>query len=286
MSALLSATVSLNDALKTICERLRPLYGPDAPREARFLLCACLGLEPLDLIARGTEALGAKAQLVDDWVLRRSKGEPLAYLAGFKEFYGLKLQVNEHTLIPRPDSETLVDAVLERFGDAPIDVLDLGTGSGALLLALLAQRAHWQGLGVDASLEALKIAEQNAKVLELADRSRFLHSHWFEAVAALKFDVIVANPPYVAESERGLMSLETQFEPQSALFAANDGMAAYMDILQDVGLYLRYGGFLFFEIGFSQGAIVADLMTQNGFQSIEIVSDLSGHARVVLGQKV
>ena len=209
-------------------------------------------------------------------------GEPLAYLEGQVGFYGREFGVTPDVLIPRADSETLVDLCLERAGQYEgMRVLDLGTGSGCLLLSLLAERPSWQGLGVDCSRPALLVAEKNALSLGLQERASFVLGDWATDLSSPGFDLIVANPPYVVPGETLGVGVE-EFEPGLALFTPEGSpMQPYELILRDAVRVLRPGGAIAFEVGAGRASAVADLCRRAGFHVAEIREDLGGIPRAV-----
>lgn len=214
-------------------------------------------------------------------VKRRAAREPLSHLRGYRDFYKHRFAVTPDVLDPRPDTEELVRAALE----TPFaTVLDLGTGSGCILLSLLADRAAAVGVGTDLSPGALAVAAQNAAALDVAQRATLRHSDWYEAVTE-RFDLIVSNPPYIAASEMaGLQPEVRDHEPRIALTDEADGLACYRTIIAGAPKHLTLGGWLMLEIGLTQAQAVGALMAARGFDAITTRQDLNGHDRVVLGQ--
>lgn len=235
-------------------------------------------------------------------VTKMQQGTPLAYLTGQQEFWSLNFKVNEHTLIPRPDTEILIEQVLTWINSRPKSVdddnkpkrlLDLGTGSGCIAISLAhelnksnpnSKAENWQVVAVDLSLEALKIAKHNAMVNEVAD-IEFIQSSWYDALSTQDeplFDVIVSNPPYIDEEDEHLARLVA--EPISALSAPNHGLADIEHIVQQAPQHLNVGGLLAIEHGFDQGLAVRQLFLDNSFDSVHTVQDFGGNDRVTLGQ--
>jgi release factor glutamine methyltransferase len=221
---------------------------------------------------------------------RRLKGEPVAYIVGYKEFWSLKLFVSNAVLIPRPETELLVQLVLECFSkDMPdIRVLELGTGSGAIALALGFERPMWQITAVDRSPLALSVARQNAKNLAIKN-VEFYESDWFSAVSDLAssqkiFQIIVANPPYLDPLDIHLESPELQYEPREALVSIPDGLQDFRRIIQTAPRYLAPNGWLLLEHGYQQGPEIIQLMAVNGFVQVQDFKDLAGLSRSVRGQ--
>ena len=236
-------------------------------------------------------------------VTKMQQGTPLAYLTGQQEFWSLNFTVNEHTLIPRPDTEVLIEQVLAWINsqpnrndddNKPKRLLDLGTGSGCIAISLAHElnkrqpnnkAERWQVVAVDLSLEALKVARHNAMVNEVAADIKFIQSSWYEALSAQDeplFDVIVSNPPYIDEEDEHLARLVA--EPISALSAPNHGLADIALIVKQAPQYLNAAGLLAIEHGFDQGAKVSQLFLDNRFESVHTVQDFGGNDRVTLGQ--
>lgn len=259
-----------------------------APGEARILLAHALGWRRTDLITRGDAVLpAARVDLFAALERRRLAGEPIAYLVGAREFYGLDLSVNPDVLIPRPETELLVDLTLDALAgcEAP-HVLDLGTGSGAIALAVAHARPDATVTAVDRSPAALSVAAGNAaRVLRQARPGgplRLLASDWYAALdpATARFDLIVANPPYIAAADPHLRTGDLRFEPATALTDGADGLAALRVIVAGAPRYLREAGNLLLEHGFDQGLAVRALLTGAGFQDVRTARDLAGHERV------
>ena len=250
--------------------------------DAQILLSAALQRPHSWLLAHDQDSLAREQNdLFMAWVQRRAQGEPLAYLLGDQEFYGLSLRVSPDVLIPRPDTETLVDWALEHMPDqAGFKVLDLGTGSGAIALALQQQRSHAEVTAVDASAAALAMARSNAQRLGLPVEN--LLGCWLEPVAERHFDLIVSNPPYIAEGDEHMKSLG--FEPKQALTSGVDGLDDLRLIIEAAPRHLKPGGWLLLEHGHDQAAAVADLLRQHGFGQIATRIDLGGNPRCTGGQ--
>ena len=247
--------------------------GIDA-REARLLLAEVCGFSQAGLAASPEQEIPFEVEnAFFEFVRRRAGGEPVAYILGRKEFYGLELAVNPTVLIPRPETELLVDLALERNA---FSVLDLGTGSGAIALSIKQHRPKCRVVAVDADLSALLTAKRNAAKLNLA--IDFRHGRWFEPVAGERFELIVANPPYVANGDPHLAAL--RFEPQGALLAGPEGLDSIREIVQAAGSFLRPGGALLLEHGIGQDAAVRTLLAAAGLASVATWPDLAGIARV------
>ncbi len=216
-------------------------------------------------------------------VARRRSGEPVAYILGRQGFWSLELDVANHTLIPRPDTELLVETALALLPTTPLAVLDLGTGSGAIALALACERPVWQVVGVDRVPEAVALASGNRERLQL-NNAVFAESHWFAALAGQRFALIVSNPPYIAAADRHLSQGDVRFEPSSALVAGIDGLDDIRQIIQQAPEHLNAAGWLLLEHGFDQAEAVRDLLDKRGFVQVQSRRDLGGHQRISLGQ--
>ena len=250
---------------------------PDSDRD--FLLCHRLGLDRAALLLEPARTIDTETwNTLEDDAARLNAGEPLAYVLGEWSFWDFDLIVTPAVLIPRPETETLVEAALARAHPGA-RILDLGTGSGAIAIALARAQAL-DVVAVDASLAALEIARENAARLEAA--VTFLAGDWFSAVAG-PFDLIVANPPYVAEQDPHLPALV--FEPDSALVSGPEGLDALSLIIAEAPGHLRPGGWLLVEHGYDQQAAVGDLFAAAGLEAIECLPDLGGHPRVTLGRQ-
>lgn len=214
---------------------------------------------------------------------RRRSGEPVAYILGRQGFWSLDLDVASHTLIPRPDTELLVETALALLPATPLQVLDLGTGTGAIALALACERPAWQVTGVDRVPEAVALAQGNGTRLQLAN-ARFAESCWFSALAGQRFQLIVSNPPYIAAADPHLSQGDVRFEPSSALVAGIDGLDDIRLIIEQAPEHLLAGGWLLLEHGFDQAEAVRELLAQRGFTAVDSRRDLGGHQRISLGQ--
>lgn len=247
--------------------------------DAQLLHLLALGRPPHDrgwLLAHDTDVLGTDVLArLEPLLQRRAAGEPMAYITGTKEFFGLPLQVDARVLDPRPDTETLVEWALQMIPeDAPCDVIDLGTGSGAIALALQHQRPQARVSAVDASPQALAVARGNAERLQLP--IRFIHSHWLRDVQGA-FDLIVSNPPYIRADDPHLAALT--HEPLQALASGMDGLDDIRTIIQQAPAHLRAGGWLLLEHGWDQAEMVRDMLTRAGWQQVQSRRDLAGIER-------
>lgn len=272
----------------TKARRALEAAGVDSPVfDARLLLETAAEVVRLDILTDPHRAISEEAGArLDALVARRVAREPLAYILGKQAFWSLDFAVGPAVLTPRPDTETVVTAALAALPeDAPARVLDLGVGSGAILLSILSARPLATGLGVDASPEALVFAQANAEALGLQDRVVMAHGDWGVGVAG-PFDLVVSNPPYIVSAEiAGLQPEVSVHEPRLALDGGGDGLDAYRRLWPDVARLLKPGGRFAVEIGLGQGPDVSALATEAGLEVEAVKPDLTGIGRVVLGQK-
>ena len=271
------------------CRSLQAAGIEEATLDARLLLEAVCGTDRNDLLVHGEQPVAPEAEeKYLNWIRQRAEHIPLQQLTGEQDFMGLTFSVNEHVLIPRQDTEILVEEVLKELHDG-MRVLDMCTGSGCILLSLLHYSNDCEGLGVDLSAEALEVAGRNVlKVLtpEKAEHAHFLQSDLFEKVEG-KFEIIVSNPPYIASAEvEKLMPEVRDHEPRMALDGTEDGLYFYRRIIEEAGRHLVSSGMLFFEIGYDQGQAVSELMCTRGYCEVQVVQDYAGLNRVVYGTYV
>jgi release factor glutamine methyltransferase len=256
----------------------------EARREAQVLLGFALGVTRAWVTTHPDQVVDSEAAArFRSLVVLRVSGHPVAYLVGVKEFYGLPLRVTPDVLIPRPETEELVEAALERLPrDEARKVLDLGTGSGCIAVAIARQRPAAQVTAVDSSSPALALARENAAALDV--EVEFLASDWFAALGGRRFDLIVANPPYVAADDPHLRRGDLRFEPRPALAAAADGLAELHRIVAAAPKYLRPRGWLLLEHGYNQAEACRDLLHNAGFGELVFRADIAGLPRIAGGR--
>jgi len=255
------------------------------PADARVLLRAALGASAAHLAAHPEQVLtSTESERYHAWVERRRAGEPVAYLIGEREFYSLAIKVTPAVLIPRPETELLVEAALELSAtDVPVRVLDLATGSGCVAVAIGRHRASTRVTATDISRDALTVARSNAEAHGVD--VEFIESDWFTALSGRRFDLIVSNPPYIAEGDSHLDSGDLRFEPRNALVAGPDGLACISTIVSQADAHLVPGGWLLLEHGFDQAARCRELLQRVGFQQVTSRRDLAGIERISYGQR-
>ncbi|MEN0653757.1 MULTISPECIES: peptide chain release factor N(5)-glutamine methyltransferase [Hyphobacterium] len=276
---------TLNDARRELAGRLGEAGIADAALEAKYLVSAATRLEGASLIAEGRRVITAdEAERLEAMAARRLAREPLAHILGNQPFWTLDLEVSPDVLIPRADTETLVETALDQMPSAPgiQRVLDVGTGSGAVLLAILKERPNAYGIGTDISAAALKMAERNAARNGLDGRSGFRQTSWAGGLKGTDFDLAVSNPPYIATAViAGLEPEVRDHDPALALDGGEDGLEAYRALLPELFRVLKPGAPMAVEIGFDQAAAVCALTTDAGFTGIGVRCDLGGNDRVV-----
>ena len=255
---------------------------PLDPLENRILLCHALGINRVGLITQSERALtDAEAAALNALVARRQQGEPIAYIVGKREFFGLDFQVTDAVLIPRPDTELLVELALERL-PPQARVLDMGTGSGAIAVAIAHSLPGARVSALDVSQAALEVARANAAANGVA--VRFLHSDWFSAVGGETFDLIASNPPYIADGDVHLAQGDLRFEPLGALTDRADGLSALRTIAAGARAHLVAQGWLLMEHGYDQAAQVRQLLADHGYTEVQSWRDLAGIERASGGR--
>lgn len=261
------------------------LEPAEARIEVRVLLSHALGnVSHAWLIAHGDDPVtDTLRQSFENLLARRIAGEPIAHILGQREFFGREFKVSPATLIPRPDTEILIEIALEKIpAEQPCRILDLGTGTGAIGITLALERPHSEVVIVDFSDEALAVAKENIRQLA-ASNVTALHSDWYSAVQGQHFDIIVSNPPYIESADPHLQQGDLRFEPITALASGADGLDDIRTISDQAASHLNPSGWLMLEHGYQQGAAVCDILHQHRFVSISTVTDLAGHDRVTLG---
>ena len=255
---------------------------PDAPRDARRLLAHAVGIEAGRLTLILPEPITQEAEARFAALLQRRAGrEPVSHLLGYREFYGRRFKVTRNVLDPRPETEILIEVALQ---DAFASVIDLGTGSGCILLTLLAEMPEARGVGTDLSEDACRVAEDNMHALDLGERAAILRTSWADGIEG-QVDLVVSNPPYIGLDEMDGLSPEVHdHEPHMALTDGGDGLSAYREISQQAAGLLRVGGRLIVEIGPTQAVAVAQMFADNGFEKVRVIQDLDGRDRVVSGE--
>jgi len=277
--------LNARSAKRFLTEQFRTAGLPFAEDDALEIVMAATGLDEAAMIMRGTEFLSPEAfALIMEYSERRLSGEPVDHILGWREFYGRTFSISRDVLSPRADTETLIEHALAAIKDieAP-HILDLGTGSGAILITLLAERPDATGVGVDISKAALRVAQDNAKTLNVDTRATWRQGDWFAPLKnTARFDAIISNPPYITPA--AMESLETEvknYDPHIALAGGGDGLEAYRQILRDARDWLKLHGWIGLEIGFDQDAAVRELLAAAGFLSIRSYKDLGGNDRVI-----
>jgi len=277
-------TQTISDALHT-ATLLLERTSASARLDAELLLEHVTGLSRTDFRAAPERALPpAAGWSFQQLIRRRLQGEPVAYIRGQQEFWSLLLEVSPAVLIPRPETELVVERTLAALRPDAKEMADLGTGSGAIALAVASERPALQVTGVDVSGEALEIARRNAARLQLGN-VRFERGSWFAPLAGRRFDVVAANPPYIARGDTDLAQNVSRFEPEVALIAGNDGLEAIEQIVAQAGAHLQPGGWLILEHGWTQAAAVRDRLVRSGFSHVRSHADLAGHERVTEGSQ-
>lgn len=277
-------TWDLRSMLNWLAGYLQDKCIPDARLEAELLLAQAVGEDRLYLYTHYDKPLtAAELAQLKSWLLRRVAGESIAAIFGEKEFMGLSFRVTTDVLVPRADTETLVTEVLAWRTDDSLRVLDIGTGSGAIIGSLLHYRSHWQGVAVDLSPAALAVAADNFAELDVASRVTVRKSDLFQAVTGEKFDILVSNPPYIPTAAIETLSPEVRHEPQLALDGGHDGLDVIRRLIREAADFVVPGGLCAIEIGYEQGHAVQNMVAADGrYTQAILCRDLGGRHRVVV----
>jgi release factor glutamine methyltransferase len=252
--------------------------------DVRLLLCHCLQCEPVYLLTWPDKTVSEQQSAqFKQLVAQRKLGHPIAYLLGYRDFWSLRLKVSNATLIPRPETELLIETSLSLELPEQALVLDLGTGTGAIALALASEKPQWQVMGIDKSPGAISLAKENALLNNIANIN-FQQSDWYSAIAAQKFDLIVSNPPYVEDDSHYLTEGDVRFEPLSALISGPDGLDDIRKIISESRHYLQPLGWLLLEHGYLQGPNIQLLLQQAGYSEINTLKDLNHLPRITIAQ--
>lgn len=274
----------LDDLLVRGAARLAQTGSPSPRLDAEILLCHVLKVDRTWLYTWGDRPLDTFPRArFEALIAARASGQPVAYLTGQREFWGLSLATSAQTLIPRPDTETLVEVLLELSSAGSGRLLDLGTGTGAIALAFASERPGWEVLGVDCVADAVALAVANAQRLSIANVG-FRRSDWFSSLVGERFFLIAANPPYIDARDPHLGQGDVRFEPRSALVAADAGLADLRRLIEQGADHLLSGGWLALEHGHDQGLGVRALFMAQGYTAVATRRDLGGHERVTYGQ--
>ncbi|WP_249977132.1 peptide chain release factor N(5)-glutamine methyltransferase [Vreelandella olivaria] len=279
--------MTFDTLLQQSTQRLQEAGSPSPRIDAEALLAFVTGHDRTWLYTWGDRECPVEAYTQFEALLAlRVQGQPVAYLTGEREFWGLRLATSPDTLIPRPDTETLVEAALYCAQNVTGRFLDLGTGTGAIALAFASEKPGWQVLGVDIRPEAVSTASNNALALKISN-VQFVQSDWFSALTQAgqrdTFDIVVSNPPYIAADDPHLCQGDVRYEPRSALVADAGGMADLLHLVIAAREHLDMGGWLVLEHGYNQASLVREALVRAGYQNVESVQDVGGHERVTLG---
>lgn len=273
------------DFQRWLQQAIAQLNESESPRrDAEILLGFVTGKERTFILAFGETLLTPRQlQQLDELLARRAKGEPIAHLVGEREFWSLPLRVSPFTLIPRPDTECLVEQALDRMPQSPCAVLDLGTGTGAIALAIASERPDCDITALDLIPEAVELARSNAQRLGITN-VRVLQSNWFSALNTQRFSIIVSNPPYIDREDPHLAQGDVRFEPLSALVADEHGLADLRQLVETSRQFLEPGGWLLLEHGWKQAEEVQQLFIDAGFTEVQTCQDYGGNDRLTAGR--
>jgi len=276
-------TLTVRQAQQLGNQKLAEIIDTDNALESAVLLAHAVQKDRSWLFAWPEKELSIQQQQhFEKFLQRRLRGEPVSYITGYREFWGMDFKVSPDTLIPRPETELLVETALSKLGTSSAKILELGTGTGAISVALLTERPAWKILATEVNAGTLAIARENFSKYNLEIDS--VISNWFENIPHDKFDLIISNPPYIESDDLHLKQGDLRFEPKAALASGKDGLDAIREITQKAATYLTKKGWLMLEHGFNQGNAVFSLLQQCGFSNIETLNDLSGNNRITIGQ--
>ena len=276
-------TLTVRQAQQLGNQKLAEIIDTDNALESAVLLAHAVQKDRSWLFAWPEKELSIQQQQhFEKFLQRRLRGEPVSYITGYREFWGMDFKVSPDTLIPRPETELLVETALSKLGTSSAKILELGTGTGAISVALLTERPAWKILATEVNAGTLAIARENFSKYNLEIDS--VISNWFENIPHDKFDLIISNPPYIESDDLHLKQGDLRFEPKAALASGKDGLDAIREITQKAATYLTNKGWLMLEHGFNQGNAVFSLLQQCGFSNIETLNDLSGNNRITIGQ--
>lgn len=281
-----NSAVSVKTVWQAVVNMLKEANIDTPVADARLLVQHAVGMTHEELLLRGSAEITNDHQAVlEKLVERRLKREPVSRIVGRRAFWKADFIVTPDTLDPRADSETLIEAAMAHVKTSPEKILDIGTGTGCLLLSLLHEWQNAKGTGIDISTGAVEVSRRNATVLGFDERASFEVAGWADYQPSELFDVVVSNPPYIAPEEAvGLMPEVALYDPPQALFAPEGGLAAYREIVNRLPLLLKSGGWLFFEIGYRQAESVKDILAKGGLTVLETRHDLGGNPRVLVAR--
>ena len=281
--------MTINENLTKAIELLKQNKIEEPMLKARALLAFVLNVSKEYVMINGEKEVDSMLEKKYNTLLKKlANNEPLQYITNFQEFMGLQFYINENVLIPRPDTETLAEAVLKHVGADPVSahcrtILDLCTGSGAIAVSLAKRIPNAKVTATDVSPKTLKVAEKNAKINGVVDKIKFIESDMFNKVSG-KYDIIVSNPPYIDKEHMKSLSKEVKKEPLIALDGGEDGLKFYRIITEEGKKYLNDNGWLFLEIGYNQRESVCEILRNQGYEDVACIKDLAGNDRVVMGK--
>lgn len=282
---MISGNMKISDILKNTADKFKKAGIDTASLDAGLLLCKYLQVDKVYLIVNSDKDIEITDEF-ENLVKRRENHEPMHYILGSAEFYGLDFKVNKNVLIPRPDTEVLVEKIIEYIGDNSYTLLDIGTGSGCIPIAIGVNCKNVMAYAVDISKEAIKVSKENAELNRVADRVDFLNMDILKDFPVLEVDCIASNPPYIEDDViPTLMSDVKDYEPVIALKGGKDGLMFYRRISSEGYKILKKGGLIAFEVGHNQGDEVSKILENDGYINIEITNDLAGIGRVVTAIK-